>query len=221
MDILSDKKAIRYLTHTICCALLFALALSVAGCGKSDVPPQRAPSASAQKLYLKSQKELLAGNNRQAYEDYQKAVADDSIIANVSHLSSILYSWAIPQCKAEDVPLIKAQKAVWLAPEQLALRKALLAAAVNKKKGVIHAFGMGIIRSELTNREQRLKLAQQTALADAKAWIARLARWTKDGVKAPFDVSQTVMNIETLETFSIQGVFFVVKVSAPLNSNTP
>jgi hypothetical protein len=199
--------------------LLFALVLSLWGCGKSEVQPLRPPSESAQKLYLKSQKELVQGNYKQAYADYEEAVAEDSGIANISHLSSILYSWAIAQSKAEDVPLLKAQKQVWLEPEQLLLRRELMSLAINKEKGVIHVFGLGSYQGKVANPEQKKRLEQQAALADAKVWVARLTRWSRDGVECPFDVSETVMEVKMLESFSIQGAFLVVKVSAPLKDS--
>ncbi len=196
----------------IACALLI---FGLVGCGKPQ--PQQAPSPVAQKLYLKSQKALVEGKYEQAYREYQKAVAEDPTAANINHLSSILYSWVLSQSEAADVPLLKAQKRVWLEPKQIALRQGLLSVAVDREKGTIHAFGLTLIRAELPNREQQVRLANDGALADAKAWIARLATWTANGIEQPFDVSGTVTSARSIKVVSIQDVIYIVKVSAPIN----
>ena len=194
---------------------LCVICVFLAGCGKSE--PQRVSSAAAQKLYLKSQRALAEGNYRQAYDDYQKSVSEDPNASNIGHLSSILYSWVISKSEAADVPLLKAQKRVWLQPEQLALRRGLLAAAVDKKKDLIHAFGLTIINKSVSNPEQRLRLAHEGAMADAMAWISRMAAWTTDGVEGQFDVSRTVVDIKTLKATPIEEAIYVVKVSAPVD----
>ena len=188
--------------------------LFAAGCGKSQ--PPHTPETAGQKLYLKSQRELAAGNYKQAYDEYQKAVTEDANAANINHLSSILYSWAIAQSEPADVPLLKAQKQVWLEPRQLALRQKLLTVALDNEKGLIHSFGLGIIKKG-PNPDQTARLAHEGALADAKAWVARLATWAANGVESPFDVSQTVIDIKTLKENSIEGTIYVVKVSAPMD----
>ena len=197
--------------------LLIALALSIVGCGKSDVKPLDPPSEAAQKLYLQSQKALQQANYRQAYQDYQKAVAEDSDIANIGHLSSILYAWVISQSEAEDIPLLEAQKWVWLEPNQLALRNKLVLVAADKEREIIHAFGIGLVPENIATPEQRDHLAHRSALADAEAWVARLARWIRDGIDCPFDVSDTVVGVEVLKEFWIEGTIYVVRIRAPIN----
>ena len=193
------------------CALF---TLFIAGCGKTE--PQQNPTAGYDRLYLKSQRELAAGNYKQAYDDYQKAVKDDASVANINHLSSILYSWAIAQSEPEDVPLLKAQKQVWLEPRQLALRRKFLKLAIDSGKGYIHAFGLAIIKKGPSPAQTDL-LAEEGALLDARAWVARIATWVADGVECPFDVSGTVIGVETLKATSIEGAIYVVKVSAPMD----
>ncbi len=202
--------------HTLCIAMLLT-ALSILGCGKSEVKPLRPPSEAAQKLYLKSQKELRQGNYRQAYQDYQKSVVEDSDIANIAHLSSILYSWAISQGDAEDVPLLEAQKWVWLEPNQLTLREKLAAVAVDKEREIIHAFGIGLVPDNIVISEQRTHLAHRSALADAEAWVARLATWVSDGIDCPFDVTDTVVGVEILKEFWVDETIYVVRLEAPID----
>ena len=203
--------------NSLCPAFVVFCVLStlfVTGCGKSQ--PPYTPATAAQKLYLRSQRELAVGNYKQAYDDYQKAVEEDANAANISHLSSILYSWAIAQSEAADVPLLEAQKQVWLEPKQLALRQKLLTVALDNEKGLIHSFGLGIIKKG-PNPDQTARLAHEGALADAKAWVARLATWAAKGVESPFDVSQMVIDIKTLKATSIEEAIYVVKVSAPMD----
>ena len=197
-----------YIALCVICVILL-------GCGKSE--PQRVSSTATQKLYLRSQRSLAEGNYRQAYEDYQKAVSEDPGVANINHLSSILYSWAISESDAADVPLLKAQQQVWLQPELLASRHDLLEVAVDREKNLIYAFGLVLIRGDISNPEQRDRLAREGALADATAWMARIAAWAAGGVESQFDVSRTVVNIKTLKTMPIEQVIYVVKISAPVD----
>lgn len=203
--------------RVFCYTLSLILALSILGCGKSEVKPLNPPTEAAQKLYLKSQKELQRGNHRQAYHDYQGAVSEDSDISNIAHLSSILYSWVIEQGESGDIPLLEAQKWVWLEPNQLAFRNKLVLVAVDKEREVIYAFGIGLVPENTINSEQRNQLAHRSALADAEAWVARLARWVKDGINCPFDVADTVVGVEVLKEFWVDDTIYVVKIMAPIN----
>ena len=184
------------------------------GCGKPQ--PHQNSATTYEKLYLKSQRELAAGNYKQAYDDYQRAVKADASAANINHLSSILYSWAIAESEPADAPLLRAQKRVWLEPRQLALRRKLLKLAIDSGKGYIRAFGLAIIKKSRNSAQTDL-LAEEAALADAKAWVARLATWVADGVECPFDVSGTVIGVETLKATAIDGTIYVVEVSAPID----
>jgi len=203
--------------RVFCYTLLLILALSILGCGKSEVKPLNPPTEAAQKLYLESQKELQQGNHKQAYHDYQGAVAEDPSISNIAHLSSILYSWVIEQGESEDVPLLEAQKWVWLEPNQSTLRKKLVLVAVDRERGVIYAFGIGLAPENTANSDQRDYLAHRSALADAEAWVARLARWVEDGIKCPFDVADTVVGVEVLKEFWVDDTVYVVRIRAPID----
>ncbi len=208
-----NKETMRHVSYIFALLIVF----SALGCGKSEVKPLDPPSEAAQKFYLQSQKELRQGDYKQAYQDYQKAVAEDSDIANIAHLSSILYSWVISQSESEDVPLLEAQKWVWLEPNQLALREQLMAMAVDKERDVIHAFGIGLVPENIVISEQRRHLAHRSALADAEAWVARLATWVRDGIGCPFDVTDTVVGVETLKEFWVEDTIYVVRLKAPVN----
>jgi len=196
----------------ICCLL---------GCSKSEVQPQqtqRVAQTEPQKLYLRSQQELARAEYKQAYVDYQKAVSMDQGVANTSHLSSILYSWAISKSEPEDIPLLKRQKQVWLAPRQFALREGLLALGVDKDKRIIHAFGLGIAPGNVKNPAQRSMMARKTAEADAAAWVARLATWSEAGVSCPFDISsQTLVGMETFKELWVDDTIYVIRVQAPVD----
>ena len=159
----------------------------------------------------------MEGNYEKAYNDYQKAVAADHDFANVSHLSSILYAWVISESEAEDIPCLDAQKQVWLEPQQLALRRKLLSVAIDRDKGIIYAFGLGLASDDVSRAAQRKLLARKGALSDAQAWIARLATWGEAGVERPFDVSQTVVGVEMLKEFWVGEMICVVKVRAPID----
>jgi len=201
----------------IVCTLLISCLL---GCSKSEVQPQaqRVAQTEPQKLYLKSQQELARAEYKQAYSDYQKAVSMDQGVANTSHLSSILYSWAISKSEPEDVPLLKGQKQVWLAPRQFALREGLLALGVDRDKRIIHAFGLGIAPGNIKNPAQRSMMARKTAEADAAAWVARLATWSEAGVSCPFDISsQTLMGMETHKELWVDDTIYVIRVQAPVD----
>ncbi len=160
---------------------------------------------------------MANGEYGQAYRSYQKAVAADPRIADVNHLSSILYAWAISQGEAEDRPLLDAQRRVWLEPQQLALRRSLLSVAVDREKGVIYAFGLGTAPENTPNPAQRRLLARKAALADSLAWIARLAKWAEAGVECPFEVTQTVAGVEELKEYWFGETIYVVEVRAPID----
>lgn len=198
--------------------VLFILCFS--GCIKPKDQASRTSPKSPHQLYLKSQKELLLGDYEQAYHDYQKAVAVEPSIANATHLSSILYAWAISQSEAEDVPLLNAQKQVLLKPQQFVPRQELLSGAVDKEKDIIHAFGLGVAQKNILHPGQKRLLARQAALTDAYAWVARLAMWTKIGVEGSLDVSWTVVGARTLKEFWFAETIYVVKVEAPLKKNS-
>ena len=206
-----------HISRVTCRVLLAALVLSILGCGKSEVKSLHPPTDAAQRFYLGSQKALRQGDYEQAYQDYHKAVAEDSSIANIAHLSSILYSWVISQSEAEDAPLLEAQKRVWLEPNQLAHRKKLVSVAVDRGREIIHAFGIGLVPENIVISEQRQHLAHRSALADAEAWVARLARWAKDGIECPFDVSDTVVGVEVLKEFWVEETIYVVRLRAPID----
>lgn len=206
--------AIRLLSLT---CTLFILCLS--GCAKSKSPPSHTSAKPAQELYLKSQKKLVRGDYEEAYYDYQQAVVVEPSLANASHLWSILYAWVISQSEAEDVPLLNAQKQVLLKPQQFALRRELLLVAVDKEKDIIHAFGLGVAPKNILHPGQKRLLAREAALTDAYAWVARLAIWTQMGVEGSFDVSRTVVGVQTLKELWIGETIYVVKVQAPLKQN--
>ena len=193
---------------------------SLLGCSKSEVQsqPSDIPQADSQKLYLKSQQELMSENYRQAYQDYRQAVSMDEKIASVSHLSSIIYSWAISKGEREDISLLKKQKQVWLEPKQLSLRRQLLSMGVDRDKRIIHAFGLGLAPDSISNPAQRSMLARKVALADASAWVARLATWADAGVDCPFDISsETLMGMETFKELWVDDTIYVVRVEAPVD----
>ncbi len=200
-----------------CYTLLLLFAFSILGCGKSEVKPIDPPTEAAQKLYMKSQKELRQGDHRQAYHDYQGAVAEDSRISNISHLSSILYSWVIEQGESDDIPLLEAQKWVWLEPNRAAFRNKLMLVAVDREKEVIYAFGIGLAPGNTIDSEHKTQLGHRSALADAEAWVARLARWVKDGIDCPFDVTDTIVGVEILKEFWVDDTIYVVQIMAPIN----
>ena len=206
----------KYIKAGVFCLLLMAIMVFL-GCGKPEVKPLEKPSEPAQKLFLKSQKELAADSYEQAYADYQKAVATDSRVADISHLSSILYSWAISETESEDMPLLDAQRKVWLEPNQLSLRQGLMKVAVDSERGVIYAFGLGVASENRPHVDQRRQLARQAAMADAKAWVARIARWGRDGIKCPFDISLAVVGAETLKEYWIGDAVYVIKFRAPVD----
>ena len=89
--------------------------------------------------------------------------------------------------------------------------------AVDSEKGTIHAFGLGTAPMRASIPAQRRLMARKAAIADSKAWVARLARWAEDGVKCPFDVSQTAVGVETVKEFWLADTIYVVKVRAPIN----
>ena len=206
------------------------LAFTLLGCAKNqfvlteDPASVSRPAYRSQRLYNKSREELARGNHKQAYRDYQRAVEAAPIcpdgrpcLANVSYLSSILYAWVISQSETEDVPLLNAQMQVWLEPTQLAPRRELLSAAIDKEEGIIHAFGLGLAPKNAPNLAQKRLLALQAALADSKAWAARLTMWAETGVKCPFDVTTTVIGVETLKKFWVEETICVVKIRAPID----
>lgn len=204
----------RYTLYLIICGLFL---ISIFSCSKSEIQPLDAPSEPAQKLYLESQKELQTGSYKQSYNSYRAAVAADRKVANINHLSSILYSWIIAESEGEDTPILTAQRKVWLEPNQLALRGGLQKIAVDRQRGTIYAFGIGIAPEDIDNMEQRRELARRTAMADAQTWVARLARWAKDGIKCPFDISLTVVGVETIKEHWIGDTIYIVKVQAPID----
>lgn len=171
----------------------------------------------SQRLYNKSRGELARGNYKQAYRDYQRAVEIAPSLANVSYLSSILYAWVISQSETEDVPLLNAQMQVWLEPMQLAPRRKLLSAAIDREGGTVHTFGLGLAPKNTPNPAQKRLLASQAALADSKAWAARLTTWAETGVERPFDVTMTVTGVKTLKEFWVEETICVVKIRAPIN----
>lgn len=190
------------------------------GCSNTELqsqPPQ-APQTDSEKLYLKSQQELMREDYKQAYYDYQKSVSMDQKIANMSHLSSIMYAWAISKGEQEDISLLNKQKQVWLEPNQFALRRELLSLGVDRDKRIIHAFGLGIAPDNITNPDQRSMLARKTAQADAAAWVARLAKWAEAGVDCPFNISaQTLMGMEIHKEFWLDDTIYIVRVAAPVD----
>ena len=201
-------------------ATLLACILSLScllGCSGSKKETTSVSQVLSQKLYLRSQQELAQGEYEKAYNDYQKAVEADPDVADVGHLSSILYAWVISESETEDVPRLNAQKRVWLEPGQLALRRDLVALTVDRDKGIIYAFGLGLAPDNISNDTQKRFLARKAALADAQAWIARLATWGEGGVECPFDVSQTTVNVEVRKEYWISEIIYVVGVSAPIN----
>ena len=197
-----------------------ALIYSLPGCSKSEVQlqPLDIAQSDSQKLYLKSQQELMRENYKQAYYDYKQAVSMDEGITNVNHLSSILYGWAMSKVEQEDVSLLEKQKQVWLEPKQLPLRQELVSLEVDKDKRIIHAFGIGLAPDNISNPTQRTMMARKVALADASAWVARIATWADVGVSCPFDISsETLMGMETLKEFWVDDTLYVVKVEAPVD----
>jgi len=210
----------RKVCFTACILIPFALvclSYLLLGCSKPEPQTEIVPTASSQEEYLKSERELARGNYRQAYREYQKALADDPTVANMSHLSSILYAWAISESDSQDVPLLEAQKKVWLKPQQIVTRKELLVVSVNREKGVMHAFGLGFAPRKSPNPAQREMMAREAAMADAQAWVARINGWSEKDINRPFDVSQTVVGVETLKEFWVDNTIYVVKVRAPVN----
>ena len=197
--------------------LLVGYAFLVPACAKHGVGVKNAPSEAAQRLYDDSQRQLHAKKYKQAYDSYQKAVLEDPGVANIAHLSSILYSWAISEGPAEDRALLDAQRKVWLEPNQMAMRRNLQSIAVDEKNGSIYALGLGAAMQANTSAEQHRLLAQRAALADAKAWIARLARWNKDGIDCPFDILANVKAVEVINKYWVDKTFCVVKLKAPVD----
>ena len=194
----------------------FIIALILLGCAKTQ-ENYNSPSAPARELYEKSQAELMNGNPEKAYHDYQKALAIDPRIGNFSHFSSILYDWAILQSAPEDIPLLKAQKQVLLKPQQLALREQLLLSAVDRERGFIYAFGIAAKANGNLSPHQEQLLIPRAALADSQTWVARIARWAKDGVKCPFDISSSVIGVEKLKESWISDTIYIIKIKAPIN----
>ena len=190
------------------------------GCSKPELQSQspQAPQTDSEKLYLKSQQELMREDYKQAYYDYQKAVSIDQKMANMSHLSSIMYAWTLSKSEPEDIPILNGQKFVWLEPEQFVLRRQLLKLGVDGKRGTIHAFGLGLAPDNISNLDQKSMLARKTAQADAAAWVARLATWAETGVGCPFNVSaQTLTGMQTIKEFWVDDTIYVVKVEAPVD----
>lgn len=197
------------------CLSAFVVTLFLLGCAKSK--ESYIPLEPARELYSQSQSELEKGEYVKAYHDYQKALAIDPGIGNLSYLYSILYDWAISQSEPEDIPLLKAQKQLLLKPDQLALREELLSLAVDKEKGIIYAFGVVIKdNNNLSPAQQRL-LVPKAALSDAQVWVARVAKWIESGVKCPFDISMTVTGVEKLKGNWIDDTIYIVKIKAPID----
>lgn len=212
--------ALRSTLYALPVFLLFTCVFSIfclPGCSKSKQDSESVSQVLSQKLYLRSQQELAQGEYEKAYNDYQRAVEADPDVADVSHLSSIIYGWVISESDGEDVPHITAQKRVWLEPEQLALRRGLLSLALDMEKDTIHAFGLGLAPADASSAAQREFLARKAALADAQAWTARVAIWGKTGVECPFNVPQTTVNVEILKEYWVGDTVYVVKVKAPID----
>ncbi len=209
--LLNPKKTITYSLAGILCILCLL------GCSKTKGETESISQVLSRKLYLKSQQELAQGEYEKAYSDYQRAVATDPDTANASHLSSILYAWAISESEGADVSHLNAQKRVWLEPEQLALRRRLLSLALDTEKGIIRSFGLGLASGNILNAAQKRFLARKAALADAQAWTARIAAWSETGVECPFDVPQTTVNVEILKEYWVGDVIYVVKVRASVD----
>jgi hypothetical protein len=211
--------------------LLFSYLLFIIyplGCTKSIKQQPSFTPNQAYELYLESQKEVFKGNYEKAYRDYMDAVEVEPDLANASHLSNILYTWVISQSKAEDIPLLNAQKQVMLTPKQFAPREKLLSVAVNKEKNVIRVFGIGAAmasRDYLQNRRntsdsaQERLLAREAALTEAQAWVARLAVWMQAGVESPFDVSRKVFGVQVVEESWRMNTIYVVKLEVPFDKN--
>jgi hypothetical protein len=194
----------------------FCITFWVFACAQSAKPPAQTGPTPAQERYLQSQANLMRGAYEQAYRDYQKATTSEPALADVAYLSSILYSWAISQSDAADISLLEAQKQVSLTPGQFAPRKALLSIAVNREANRIRAFGVGLSAPRPLQANQERVLAREAAMVDAHAWAARIARWAKQGVEAPFDISGRVRGVQQVGEFWLIPEVCVVKVEAPL-----
>jgi hypothetical protein len=100
---------------------------------------------------------------------------------------------------------------------ELAPRRKLLSAAIDRQRGTVHTFGLGLAPKNTPNLAQKRLLASQAALADSKAWVARLTMWAESGVECPFDVTMTVKGVKTLKEFWVEETICVVKVIAPID----
>jgi hypothetical protein len=200
----------------VSCILILAYFI-ILGCAKSKDQASYIPSKPAQELYTKSQQELSNGDYKKAFYDYQKAVEIDKRIANIGHLSSIVYDWAISQSEPEDIPLLIAQKQVFLEPERSEFRKQLISVSVDREKGVIYAIGFGIINADKPLPTQRQFLTSKAAISDSQIWVARIAQWAKNGIECPFDISTSITGYEKLKENWIGDVICVVKLKAPID----
>ncbi|MBD3183739.1 hypothetical protein GF312_15725 [Candidatus Poribacteria bacterium] len=192
--------------------LIYLCLIILFGCSSSKKTDIYTPDETAQKLYLKSQQELAKGEYRRAYMDYKSALTEDPGIANTSHLSSIIYEWVIRKSEGEDVILLKAQKNVWLKPEQLELRKQLLSTAV--RDNIINVFGLGMSSDEFVNSRQRRLSARKSALMDCQAWTARLSSWIEDGVNGSFNAKSSSGKIKVVKEFWVDDTIYVIKAKA-------
>ena len=96
-------------------------------------------------------------------------------------------------------------------------RGTVFLASVNREKGIIRAFGLGFAPRKAPNPAQREMMARKAAMADAQAWVARIADWSEKDIKCAFDVSRTVVGVETLKEFWVDNTIYVVKVRAPVD----
>jgi len=199
----------------VCCIII----LYASGCGPKNKEQQTPyiPSKSAQNLYANSEQEFKIGDYEKAYYNYKKAVAIDPGVANVSYLNNVIYEWVISKSDPEDIPLLTAQKQVFLNHRNLEFREKLLSLAVDRERGVIFAFGIGVLDDTGPLPAQQHLLASKAALTDSQLWIARIALWARDGISCPFDVSTSIASFEKLKEIRVGNIIYVIKLKAPID----